>query len=73
MMKAFNSGPQTTIEEDMEYFKNHPLNAKEITPEMLELPEFKALQELKYSGTPEEQCKNFKSYAMESLNKVLLK
>lgn len=28
------------IDEDVEYFINHPLNAKELTPEMLELPEF---------------------------------
>jgi hypothetical protein len=28
---------------------------------------------LKYDGTPEEQARNFKSHAFESLNKVLLK
>ena len=44
---------------------------KELTPEMLERPEFKALQELAYDGTPEEQCRNFKDHAFEALNKVL--
>jgi hypothetical protein len=31
------------IEADVEYFINHPLNAKELTPEMLDRPEFKTL------------------------------
>lgn len=40
---------------------------------MLERPEFQALQELAYDGTPEEQCRNFKNHAMEALSDVLLK
>jgi hypothetical protein len=28
------------VDDDVEYFTNHPLNCKEITPEMMEMPEF---------------------------------
>lgn len=28
------------VEEDIQFFINHPLNAKKVTPEMLELPEY---------------------------------
>lgn len=50
------------IEKDIEYFVNHPLNVRQVTPEMLELPEFQALQNLAYEGTPEEIAKNFKNH-----------
>jgi hypothetical protein len=44
LLKSFQNDPnKPTIEEDIEFFKNHPLNCKELTPEMMEKPEFKAL------------------------------
>ena len=39
----------------------------------MEQPEFKALQDLAYDGTPEEVCKNFKEHAMEALHDVIMK
>eukprot|EP00347_Sterkiella_histriomuscorum_P012411 403368683 len=70
-----NEGPRTAaqVEEDVQYFVNHPLNAKAFTPEMLDLPEYQALQALAYEGTPLEVAKNFKNHAYERLNKVLMK
>ena len=47
--------PQRTPEEveaDMEEWLAHPLNCKELTPEMMERPEFQALQAMAYEGTP---------------------
>ena len=76
MLKAFqenNTYDETKEKEDIEYFLNHPLNCREITPEMLDKPEFQALQNLAYDGTSEEVCKNFKDQAMETLSSVLLK
>lgn len=32
----------------------HPLNCKELTPEMLERPEYQALQALAYEGSKSE-------------------
>jgi tetratricopeptide (TPR) repeat protein len=40
---------------------------------MMEKPEFAALQNLSYDGTPEEQCRNFRNHAMESLDMILKK
>lgn len=40
---------------------------------MLEKPEFQALQQLAYDGTPEEVCRNFKNHAMDALNVILEK
>jgi len=57
----------------VDYFTNHPLFCKELTPEMLEQPEIQALQSLAYDGTPEEVCRNFKDHAFEALEKVLKK
>lgn len=31
---------QAEVDADVEFFLNHPLNARTITPEMLEMPEF---------------------------------
>ena len=31
---------QAEIDEDVEYFITHPFNCRELTPEMLEKPEF---------------------------------
>ena len=62
MIKAFSNGrpEDETIEDDIEYFQNHPLFCKEITPKMLEdNPEILAMQNLAYEGTPEEVAKNF--------------
>jgi hypothetical protein len=56
---------------DEDYFANHPLTCRELTPEMLEKPEFQALQNLAYDGTPEEVCHNFKNHAYEALGKVI--
>lgn len=68
--------PKRTPEEeeaDLDEFLNHPLNCKKITPEMLELPEFQALQAMAYEGSPDEVGKNFLTHALEQLEKVLLK
>ena len=40
MMKAYQAGPQNDVDDDIEYFKTHPLTCKELTPEMMEQPEF---------------------------------
>jgi hypothetical protein len=34
---------QEEIDQDIEYFVSHPLNARELTPELLQMPEFQAL------------------------------
>ena len=39
------------IEAELEEFLNHPLNCKELTPDMLERPEFQALQAMAYEGS----------------------
>lgn len=57
-----NAKPRTQeeIDADIEYFVKHPLNARHLTPEMLDMPEFQALQSLAYDGTPEEVALNFR-------------
>jgi hypothetical protein len=40
---------------------------------MLERPEMQALQKLKYDGSPEEVCRNFKDHAFDALNDILMK
>jgi hypothetical protein len=34
---------QQEIDDDIDFFTNHPFNARKITPELLETPEFQAL------------------------------
>ena len=68
--------PKMTPEEqeaDMEEWVNHPLNCQEVTPEMLERPEYQALMAMAHEGTPEEVQENFKNHAMEHLGRLLLK
>lgn len=68
--------PKLTPEEEaaeLEEWVNHPLNCKELTPEMLERPEFQALQALAYEGTPLEVQNNFKNHAYDQLGKLLMK
>lgn len=65
--------PQEEIDKDIEFFVNHPLNAKKLTPEMLEMPEFQALANLAYDGTPDEVAENFRNHGYDYLNKVILK
>ena len=68
--------PKMTTEEqerDMEEWVNHPLNCKEVTPEMLEQPEYQALMQMGHEGTPMEVQKNFKKHAFDQLGKLLLK
>lgn len=68
--------PKMTPEEqeaDMEEWVNHPLNCREITPEMLERPEWQALMQLAHEGEPIEVQNNFKHHAYEGLGKLLLK
>ncbi len=44
MIQSFQNDPnKPSFEDDLEYFKNHPLNCRELTPEMLERPEIIAL------------------------------
>lgn len=73
LLKGYQSGPQADLDDDTEYFKNHPLTCKELTPEMMEQPEFQALQALAYDGTPEEVCRNFMHHAMDALDNVVKK
>ena len=61
------------IEIDINYFITHPLNAKKITPEMLLLPEYQALQSLVFDGSPEDVARNFMKQGYDRLNKVLMK
>ena len=49
----------------------HPLNCGEITEEMLQRPEFQALQQLAYEGSPEEVAGNFKNHAYEQLDRLV--
>jgi hypothetical protein len=46
---------------------DHPLNALQITPELLESPEFVAIQALVYEGEPEQVAQNFLKHGNESL------
>ena len=39
-------------QESMDEWVNRPLNCKEITPEMLERPEYQALMQMAYEGSP---------------------
>jgi hypothetical protein len=64
---------QEEIDADVEFFINHPIVAKKITPEMMERPEYQALSELLHEGTPDEVAKNFMNHGYEYLNKVVLK
>jgi tetratricopeptide (TPR) repeat protein len=50
----------------------HPLNCKELTPEMLERPEYQALQALAYEGSKSEVAQNFLHHALDQLGKILL-
>lgn len=65
--------PQAEIDADIDFFVNHPLNARQLTPEMLELPEFQALQALQHDGSPDEIATNFLNHGYDSLNKVVMK
>ena len=51
-------------ERDLEEFVAHPLNCSKVTPEMLESPEYQALQNMAYEGTPLEVAKNFLEHAL---------
>lgn len=61
------------VEADLEEWLAHPLNCKELTPEMMERPEFQALQAMAYEGTPIEVAENFKNHAYEQLGNLLMK
>lgn len=63
---------QQEVEEDVENFLMHPLNCKELTPEMLERPEYQALQALAYEGSKSEVAQNFLHHALDQLGKILL-
>jgi len=70
------SFPKLTPEEEekeMEEWINHPLNCKELTPQMLERPEFQALIAMSHEGTPAEVQNNFKNHAFDQLGRLLLK
>ena len=75
MLAEFQKQPRTDemVDDDIAYFQNHPLSCKELSEDMLNQPEFKALQDLAYDGSPEEVCKNFMNHALESLSDILLK
>lgn len=70
--KAFQESEQARKEllaEDpsLSVLFDHPLNANKITPELLEKPEFQAIQSLVYDGEPEEVAQNFLNHGVESL------
>ena len=44
---------------DIEAFVNHPLNWKEITPEIKKTAEYEAIQSLIFEGTPNESTGNY--------------
>jgi hypothetical protein len=73
MVAKFPKLSPEEFDKEMEEFRTHPINCKELTPEMLKRPEFQALQEMAYDGTPVEVAKNFLHHAIESLSKLLLK
>lgn len=50
----------------------HPLNCKELTPEMLERPEYQALQALAYEGDKKEVAQNFLHHGLTQLGRILL-
>ena len=64
---------QEEIDKDMEEWAQHPLNCSELTPEMLEKPEFQALMNLAHEGEPIEVATNFKNHAYEGLSKLLMR
>lgn len=43
MLAGFQANNNVNVDDDIEYFENHPMTCKELTPEMLEKPEFAAL------------------------------
>ena len=61
------------VEADLNEFIHHPLNCGKVTPEMLQTPEYQALQEMAFEGTPDEVGKNFLTHGIEQLETVLLK
>lgn len=68
--------PKRTPEEaeaDLQEFLKHPLNCKQLTPDILAQPEFQALQQMAYDGSPVEVATNFLKHALEQLSRVLLK
>jgi hypothetical protein len=67
-IKEVNQIRKELIEEDpsLKIIFDHPLNATEITPELLESPEFLAIQCLVYDGEPEAVAKNFLKHGIES-------
>ena len=73
MAAALPERTEEEIEADWEEWLNHPLNCKELTPDMLEREEFQALQAMQYDGTPVEIARNFKNHAYEQLGHLLLK
>ena len=52
-------------EAEVEDFLNHPLHVKEVTPEMMQRPEFQALQAMAYEGSPNVVAKNFLTHGLE--------
>ena len=67
--------PKMTQEEqerDLEDFINHPLNCRELTPEMLQNENFQALMAMQQEGTDLERQQNFKNHAYDHLGKLLL-
>jgi hypothetical protein len=60
------------MEEDpeMKEFFEHPLNAMEVTPEMMEQDTYRALQDLAYSGTPDEIAGRFATHGVGQLKKI---
>ena len=73
MAAAMPKSTPEQIEADLEEWVNHPLNCKELTPKMLEQPEFQALMQMSHEGTPQEVAENFKNHAYDHLGALLLK
>lgn len=54
----------------MKDFFEHPINAMDITPEMMKKDEYIALQSLIYDGPAEEVAQNFINHGREQLTKA---
>ena len=61
------------LKDEMEEWLKHPLNCRELTPQMLERPEFQALSAMAHEGTPDEVAVNLLKHGLEQLSRVLLK
>ena len=65
--EKFVQNQKPLTDEEFDDFLKHPLNCRELTPEMLELPEYQGLQALAYDGSSSEIASNFLDHGLKSL------